>query len=518
MKLLYKTIISFVVVSFFPMLIMGQFASMSMETIRDNTTEESYNALVEREHTRLAQIANDSAYSINQYFNSLYGDTASLANYASFIYKNYNEFNSSYIMDLYPDKNHTGLPGYGYFHPVYGAYADFDHRGIGCPYLNASCVNKTFENETYRDWVCEELHKIMLLDPILKAVYEKNKDTLDVAWVVRLGGLSNAYPWYSYEDVLKENPNYDLTDDDLEDYVVELDPSHNPHKEIKWLEPYLDPTRGTWMISCVAPLYNYSTFLGTLGLDILLSTLTKHVLEMKVGLGGYAFLVDTAGRPIAISNEGIADFVWNKTHKDALQEMLKPLEKQVWSENLKEAMETSLCENPNENISKLIENMCAQETGIEEIILSSEKKIVAYAPIESTKWSICIVIPIKEIVSPAKETESSIKNGINSIIDTFAIGTTIVLVASILIGAVLGYYITKPIAYLTKVTKEISLGNLELQVAVKSKDEIGELSENFDRMLNSIKITISELEKGVENTQTQNIPNEHNAQQTEQIK
>jgi HAMP domain-containing protein len=249
-------------------------------------------------------------------------------------------------------------------------------------------------------------------------------------------------------------------------------------------------------------------------LDILLSTLTKHILEIKVGLGGYAFLVDSSGRPIAIPNDGIADFVWNDTHKDALQELLKPLDKQVWTENLKDAMEISLCENPNEKISKIIERMCEQERGIEEILLSDEKKIAAYAPIPSTKWSICIVIPIEEVVSPAKETEGTIKSGINSIIDSFTIGTTIVLATSILIGAILGYYITKPIANLTKVTKEISLGNLDLQVEVKSKDEIGELSENFNRMLNSIKITISELEKGVENTQNKN--NEQQLPQLEQ--
>ncbi|MEM2899180.1 MAG: hypothetical protein QXT63_00155, partial [Thermoplasmata archaeon] len=105
-----------------------------MSNMRDRTSEESYSALLEREHMRLAQIVNDSAYSVEQYFNSLYGDTASLADYASFIYKNYDDFNSSYKKDLYPDKNHTGLPGYGYFHPVYGSYADFDHRGNGCPY------------------------------------------------------------------------------------------------------------------------------------------------------------------------------------------------------------------------------------------------------------------------------------------------------------------------------------------------------------------------------------------------
>ncbi len=495
MKLLYKTVIALVVVSFVPMLLMGQMASISMGDIRNTSTKESYEALISRERTRLSQLASDNAYSVEQFFGGLRGDTLAFSDYADFVYKNYEEMNTSFTTDLYPDKNHTGLPGYGYYHPVYGSYADFDHRGTGNPYLNASSVNKTLTNETYREWVSEEMHKLILLNPMMRSLYEKNSDALDLAWAVRLGGLSNAYPWYSYDDLLKANPTYDLSDDDSEDYVVLLDPAHNPQREIKWLEPYLDDTRGTWMVSCVAPMYNYSEFLGTAGLDILLSTITKHVLDIKVGTGGYAFLLDSKGKPIAMPEAGISDLIWNATHVAALREILKPSDKQVWTSQLKDAMENSLAETPDGDAGVVITEMLEQKSGVKEVNLSGEKKFLAYAPIASTKWSICLVVPVKEVVSPAKETEKTIKDGTSAIMQAFMTAAFAVLFASVLAGVLLGYYTTKPIVHLTKVTKEVSLGNLDLRVNVGTNDEIGELSESFNRMVNSMKVTLNELDR-----------------------
>ncbi|ODS36297.1 MAG: hypothetical protein A7316_10145 [Candidatus Altiarchaeales archaeon WOR_SM1_86-2] len=60
-------------------------------------------------------------------------------------------------------------------------------------------------------------------------------------------------------------------------------------------------------------------------------------------------------------------------------------------------------------------------------------------------------------------------------------------VLAVLLSIVLARGITGPIEKLTKTADEISKGNLDMEIEIKSKDEIGELSEAFHRMVVSLK-------------------------------
>ena len=60
-------------------------------------------------------------------------------------------------------------------------------------------------------------------------------------------------------------------------------------------------------------------------------------------------------------------------------------------------------------------------------------------------------------------------------------------VLAVLLSIVLARGITGPIEKLTKTADEISKGNLDMEIEIKSKDEIGELSEAFHRMVVSLR-------------------------------
>jgi signal transduction histidine kinase len=72
------------------------------------------------------------------------------------------------------------------------------------------------------------------------------------------------------------------------------------------------------------------------------------------------------------------------------------------------------------------------------------------------------------------------------------ITVTLLLVGvAVLLAGSLGYYVTRsisgPIASLTEATTELSRGNLGVRVEIKSKDEMGELAESFNRMSEDLK-------------------------------
>jgi methyl-accepting chemotaxis protein len=72
-------------------------------------------------------------------------------------------------------------------------------------------------------------------------------------------------------------------------------------------------------------------------------------------------------------------------------------------------------------------------------------------------------------------------------------GATIVVV--LLVAMIAGRAITRPINQLTDVAERISLGELDAEIRVKSKDEIGDLAGAIQRMADSIRLSIERLRR-----------------------
>jgi signal transduction histidine kinase/HAMP domain-containing protein len=74
-----------------------------------------------------------------------------------------------------------------------------------------------------------------------------------------------------------------------------------------------------------------------------------------------------------------------------------------------------------------------------------------------------------------------------------------VTVAFLVISAVIVYglsrYITKPVNQLTQQAQKISVGRLDEQIAVTSRDEIGQLASAFNRMTQSLQLSMDDKER-----------------------
>ncbi|MDR6550343.1 HAMP domain-containing sensor histidine kinase [Paenibacillus qinlingensis] len=73
--------------------------------------------------------------------------------------------------------------------------------------------------------------------------------------------------------------------------------------------------------------------------------------------------------------------------------------------------------------------------------------------------------------------------------------TIAIFAAAFLFSYLLSRHITIPIIRLTQASTEVTSGNLNIDIDVKRKDEIGQLAFNFSKMLNRIKIQIHRIEK-----------------------
>ncbi len=77
-----------------------------------------------------------------------------------------------------------------------------------------------------------------------------------------------------------------------------------------------------------------------------------------------------------------------------------------------------------------------------------------------------------------------------------AVGITAIAAVSVVMALVMGKRITDPLKKLTGIAGKVSMGELNHSIDIKSKDEIGDLGEAFQRMINAFKMTSAMAEEG----------------------
>ncbi len=112
-------------------------------------------------------------------------------------------------------------------------------------------------------------------------------------------GVTRYYPNNDLASILppgfnaNQRPYYEITA-----------PLFNPERKTRWSIPYMDAAGGGLVMTIAAPFYVGEEFNGVVAADMQLTELTQQVKDIKIGETGFAFLLDDAGRMIAMPPEG----------------------------------------------------------------------------------------------------------------------------------------------------------------------------------------------------------------------
>jgi nitrogen fixation/metabolism regulation signal transduction histidine kinase len=103
------------------------------------------------------------------------------------------------------------------------------------------------------------------------------------------------------------------------------------------------------------------------------------------------------------------------------------------------------------------------------------------------------VVALEQVETATKESQDYA----NFSVMLSAIGVTVIAIVSIAMALILGKRITNPLKKLTEIAGKVSMGELDHEIDIKTKDEISDLGEAFQRMINAFKMTsaMSEEEK-----------------------
>lgn len=114
---------------------------------------------------------------------------------------------------------------------------------------------------------------------------------------------------------------------------------------------------------------------------------------------------------------------------------------------------------------------------------------VLIAPLLDYKGDVAAVLEIRLLRDPLLAEIVQTRNvGI-------MFGLIVLLIGALIIWLIVQRSISKPIVQLRRFATDISLGNLDVSIAVNSKDEINALAESFERMRVSLKGAIKRLQE-----------------------
>jgi len=122
-------------------------------------------------------------------------------------------------------------------------------------------------------------------------------------------------------------------------------------------------------------------------------------------------------------------------------------------------------------------------------------KFMACVPIEGTPYVIAATTYIHEFTKESKKLSDEAKILTEN---TRNISFVVFIATLLLIGitvSLYGHKLTARIKELTDVADRISVGELEVEIGVKSNDELGDLAEAIGRMQDSIRLSIKRLRR-----------------------
>jgi two-component system sensor histidine kinase/response regulator len=325
----------------------------------------------------------------------------------------------------------------------------------------------------------DEVARARQFIPLLHSVVQRNP-LVNLGYIGLKEGGVVAFD-HDIVDILQANsPPFDVRTRSW--FIAARDAGHTV-----WVDTYVDANTKKLTTTCATPLYNArGDFIGVVGFDLLLDTISQDVLQLDLGGGGYAFLMNDHGKVLVRPDMAAGGLSWNQPFA---------------GENL--------LENSDPKLHALLDRMIRREQGVERLFYQRGNVYLAFAPIESAGWSVGMVIPEAEVIRPAEEVGAGI--GLrqlqlrNQIILLVAFG----ILAVLGLGSILSLRLTRPLSQLQVGAQRIAAGDLSYNLPQTGNDEIGDLVGSFNAMSAALRQKLAELEENLRQLATLNEVSNH---------
>lgn len=430
------TLLVISVISYTQMLNLTKYSQDANIQLGITASDKSKDALLSQSENYLLNIAAEQTAATNAMLSQVHNEVTAMADY---------------IARLYVNK--AILPGKGIPLPP-----ETEMGVASAKYILAPDIELTKEVE-------EELLLISNAEFMLGATLESN-DLLDNTYLGTQSGIS-----YRYSRSNLFNPSYDPR---LRGWYITA--MKTPGTTV-WMDTYLD-AYGTIAVTCARAFTDeYGKPLGVMASDITLSKLIERILSLRIGEGGYAFLLDANGKYIAHPLYGNDRFGV-----------------------------PALDYNASESWRGVLAEIIVGRYGVRIADVDGAQRYIVSEVVPQTGWILCITIPIGEIIMPAEQTQTEIsaftdqaqlyiQKSLSSVLMRFIIVFAVSAILIVAFSFVLSQTITRPIEQLAEKVRLIGTGDLSNKIEMRGKDEIAELAGAFNAMTTDLQAYINNLQK-----------------------
>ncbi|MCF8080708.1 MAG: zinc-ribbon domain-containing protein [Desulfobacterales bacterium] len=263
-----------------------------------------------------------------------------------------------------------------------------------------------------------------------------------------LKAVHEAYPWmYLVFTVDPRGMNVARNDDSaLRDYSDrQYYKDVMAGKSMAW-QTLVGKTSKKPAVVLAVPIKRGETTVGVMAEAMTIDDISKRIATWRQGQTGHAFLVDEKSKVVAHPNKAFT------------------------------LQQKNLSSHP------LIAAANAGKTGLQ--YFTDDTSCIGYTAKTRYGWVLAVQQEEQEAFAVLRQI---------LMFGLILFGATILAV--FLISLVAGRAITRPINQLTDVAERISLGELDAEIRVKSKDEIGDLAGAIQRMADSIRLSIERLRR-----------------------
>jgi GAF domain-containing protein/HAMP domain-containing protein len=319
-----------------------------------------------------------------------------------------------------------------------------------------------------------ELNTLKELDHFAPVLLQENPDTIAI-YFGSVNGTTIYYPNIDLAAVLP--PDFDVTQ---RPWFMAAAPEANPNRGAVWSVPYLDAAQNGLVVTVSAPVYDQTNhFRGVIAMDIQLNRITTLISGIQVEKNGYALLLDSTNRIIAMPPAAYADF--GLTPEQA---------------PLGTTLEPTQLTHVSPEFRRILAEMNAGKNGIATLSLRDANRFIAYHPIPEVNYSLAVIAPANELLANAIAARETLQSESRQIV-----GQSIVLISIILLIALLATFgfsnsLIAPLSELTHSAQKIAAGEF-VEVRTKARDELGTLANAFNTMTAALRDLIQSLEQRV---------------------
>lgn len=441
-------------------------------------TANSTAALAQEKRNDLQSRTEGVATQIDEILRRVEGDTAELADFATYLY------------------NHPQTVG-RYAYPSVYARGTNDVFGSVEPNQNSWLMVSELgleEDGRVSPELMEEIYLTEFLDIKFKSIAQNNPYAVQL-YINTASQFTRGMPFIGGEYVWIDATAQFPPDMDLPafDFYYLADESHDPQRVPVWTELYWDPAGLGWMVSNVAPVYQADVLKGVVGIDITLEKMVHEIIDIQVEETGFAFLMSGRGQAIAFP-ERAAGFL-------GFEGSL------VGDFGNDEEFSFFLTEANDKAFQMIVEEMRGGGHGLTTYTEPSTGKAyyVAYHPVSLTHWSVGIAVPVEEVIAPALRTNTQITEHMEltsrridqrsrAQMTAFVLVIAAIAAGLLPVSMVFSRTISNPVRRLKEGSRRVGAGDLAHRISVNSGDEIEELAETFNQMAADLQHKVAEIE------------------------